>query len=271
MAKAAAQLHAACVARFQAACAFLEDEFEREKILELEPLRDPPQMEARMQLGLVALACRLGADGRFRNCIVFERAPHGATKRFLDIVTRARARPSTLAGHPLEMPHAFKYIIDPSDNRLTPEQELQFVRHRVAAFPESPAAWDDLAFLLARNVTEGPEYPGVLRRLNELAPRYWWAANELAWLEVQAGQYAKALPLATMAQAEAPVNPYVLKTLAATLRGLGRCAEAIADQRRAVERLPKEWPEPERARFARVLTEYQQQCTEGVTAAPRSH
>lgn len=271
VARAAARLHAACAARFQAACAFLEDEFKPEKIGHIEAPRFPPEMDARMQLGLVSLACQVGTDGLIRNCVVFERAPYAATRRFLDAVAQARASPPTLAGHPLEMPHAFTYIIDPTDDRLTREQELQFARHRVTAFPKSPAAWDFLARLLTRNVTEGPEYPGILRRLNELVPRYWWAANELAWLEVQAGNHAKALPLATMAQAEAPVNPYVLETLAATLRGLGRCEEALAEQRRAVERVPSEWPEPERARFARVLTEYQQQCTEGAPKAPPPH
>lgn len=271
VARAAARIHAACGARFQAACAFFKDEFKQEEIHDLAAPRLPPEMDARMQLGLSSLVCRIGTDGLVRDCVVFERAPYETTNQFLAAVTRARASPATLAGHPLEMPHAFTYIIDPSDDRLTAEQELQFVRHRVAAFPESPAAWDSLARLLSRSVTEGPEYPGVLRRLNELVPRYWWAANELAWLEVQAGQHAKALPLATVAQAEAPVNPYVLETLAAALRGLGRCEEAVAEQRRAVERLPSEWPEPERARFSRALTEYQQQCAEGVPEAPPPH
>ena len=64
-----------------------------------------------------------------------------------------------------------------------------------------------------------------------------------------------------------PDNSYVLETSAAVLAATGQCEQALVEQRRAVEKLPAEWPAPERERFTRTLEAYQRQCA-GAGAAP---
>lgn len=55
-------------------------------------------------------------------------------------------------------------------------------------------------------------------------------------------------------------NPYVLETAAAAQFGLKQCTAALAEQQKAVELLPAEWPAPERERFQRKLQDYQSAC-----------
>jgi predicted Zn-dependent protease len=173
-----------------------------------------------------------------------------------------------LAGHPFELPYSVAARLTPTTIRPTPEQLLQWVRKRAEAFPKSVWAWFDLASRLAQQAPEDPAYAPALRRLLEIDPHYWWSANELAWMHVQAGRYAEAAPLARRARNEAPRNPYVLEVSAATLLGLGQCQEAVAAQRQAVAGLPDEWPGPERERFLSKLREYTQRCAAGAPTAP---
>lgn len=143
---------------------------------------------------------------------------------------------------------------------LEPRLRLEWARARAVGSPASPLAWGNLAVLLAK---EGPEdglYREALRRFQSLAPASWWAANEVAWFHIQEGQYADAAPLVKRARAFAFDNPYVLETSAAVMAGTNQCAQAVQEQRRAVEKLPAEWPAPERERFIRALEHYQRGC-----------
>jgi tetratricopeptide (TPR) repeat protein len=170
--------------------------------------------------------------------------------------------------HPIEIPYTIRAKMAPSGVELTPEEQLKWVRMRAEAFPWSVPAWFGLASTLARQAPEDPAYLPALRHLNELDPRYWWSANELAWMHVQAGRYAEAARLSRRAREAAPRNPYVLETSAATLSGLGQCEEAVAEQRRAAEGLPDEWPAPEQERFLSTLREYTQRCKTGAPPVP---
>jgi tetratricopeptide (TPR) repeat protein len=264
--QASDDLTGACEAPFPPACDFLRQQFTAPEMLEGDKPNYPPEAIKAGVFAITVLRCRLGVDGRLRACEVLEIAPHGFTQAVIDVLKGRRYRPALLAGHPIEVSYLVIAQMSPRGVELTSEQELQWVRMRAERFPESPQAWLDLATLLAKKVPEDPAYPHALQRLYQLDPHYWWPASELAWMHVQEGRYAEAAPLIQRARGVAPLNAYVLETSAATLMGQGHCAEAIAEQRRAVEGLPAPWPKPERERFQRTLREYTQRCTEATSA-----
>jgi hypothetical protein len=262
-----ADLDAACIARFQPACDFMHAEFKPPQHIEGKRPEYPKEALLKGTFAVTVVKCRLGVDGRLRACEVLEQAPYGFTEALLEVIPTMRYRPVALAGHPVEVPYTLHARMGIQNVKLTPEEELGWARRRAEGFPKSPYAWLELAQQLAKQAPEDPGYVPALQRLNELNPQYWWSANELAWTHTQAGRFAQAAPFSRRAREEAPLNAYVLETSAATLFGLGQCAEALADQRGAVEKLPEEWPAPERERFQRKLQEYTQQCSAAAPAA----
>jgi tetratricopeptide (TPR) repeat protein len=265
--QASDDLTGACEAPFPPACDFLRQQFTAPEKLEGGLPKYPPEAIAARAFAFAVIRCRLGVDGRFRACEVLEIAPYGFTQAVIEELKGRRYRPALLAGHPIEISYLVIARMAAAGAKLTPEQELQWARMRTERFLESTPAWLDLATLLAERAPEDPAYPQALQRLNQLSPKYWWPASELAWMHVQEGRYAEAAPLIQRARMVAPLNAYVLETSAATLMGQGNCAEAIAEQRRAVEGLPWQWPKPERERFERTLREYAQRCTEATPAS----
>ncbi|OJT25286.1 hypothetical protein BO221_10350 [Archangium sp. Cb G35] len=258
--QASEDLTAACEASFQQACDFLREHFKAPKRLSGDLPKYPREAFKNKAFALVVIRCRFGVDGRSRDCEVLESAPYGFTEAMFAAIEGARFQPATLAGHPIEIPYTIKAQMSPGGVSLSPEQKLEWVRMRAKAFPRSVWAWFDLASTLARQLPEDPAYLPALRHLNELDTEYWWSAGELAWAHAREGRYAEAAPLARRARTEAPGNPYVLEVSAATHFGLGQCEEAVAEQRRAVDGLPKEWPAPERERFVNQLQAYTRRC-----------
>jgi tetratricopeptide (TPR) repeat protein len=266
--QAAEDLGAACEAPFQQACDFLREQFKGPKKIEGDVPEYPREAIPERAFAIVVVRCRLGVNGTLRACEVLEAAPYGFTEAVLEALKGSRYQPALLAGHPIEIPYSITVHMSPSDVELTPAEQLQWVRMRAEAFPKSVSAWFGLASTLAQQAPEDATYVPALRHLNELDPHYWWSANELAWMYAQAGRYTEAAPLARRARGAAPRNPYVLEASSATLFGLGQCEEAVAEQRRAVEGLPDEWPTAERERFLSTLREYTQRCTTGTPAPP---
>jgi tetratricopeptide (TPR) repeat protein len=261
-------LDAACDAPFQQACDFLREQFKGPKKIEGDVPRYPSEAILERAFAMVVIRCRLGVDGKLRACEVLEAAPYGFTEAMVEALRGSRYQPASLAGHPIEISYTLTAKMSVSGIELTPEEQLKWVRMRAEAFPWSVSAWFGLASTLARHAPEDPAYLPALRHLNELDPYYWWSANELAWMHVQAGRYAEAARLARRAREAAPRNSYVLETSAATLFGLGQCEEAMAEQHHAAEGLPDEWPAPEQARFLSTLREYTQRCTAGAPPVP---
>jgi TonB family protein len=253
-------LHAACRADFAPACVFLREKLESPRRISGKPPEYTNEAIQKRTLATVVLRCKLGTDGRMRDCKVLERAPHGLTESVLEYAARAVYQPVRLAGHPFEVSYTFRFNFRPFRVDLTPAQEIEWARARTERFPQSSPAWMTLANLLARHAPDDPGLEEALRALHLLVPSYWWPANELAWLRVQAGRHAEAAPLAKRAVSREPSNPYVLETSAAVLAAAGPCEQALAEQRRAVEKLPAKWPAPEKERFARTLEQYQRQC-----------
>ena len=105
----------------------------------------------------------------------------------------------------------------------------------VKGHPEDYRAW-----LFHGNVSRDPAVREAdFRKAVELAPDSERALNELAWLLVTTEREGEALPLAKKAALLAPWSAPTLDTLSAALEGLGRCADALFIQRRAVDVLPE--------------------------------
>ncbi|MFP2906617.1 hypothetical protein ACLESD_16440, partial [Pyxidicoccus sp. 3LFB2] len=259
-------LKATCLSGLLESCVFLRENYKL-PTLSNGALPDFPKGVLRKQLHTAGVvSCRLGVEGLFRDCSVLEGGVEGVAEALLDFARRARFHPATVAGHPIDIPYTFQVKFSPArpgvpmPQVLPEDQRLQWARARAAHAPASPMAWGSLAMQLARMAPEDPWYRQALRHAQELSPGAWWAANELAWLQVEEGRYADAAPLATRARAISPGNPYVLETFAAVLAGTNQCEQAVSEQRRAVAALPKEWPAPERERFTRALEAYQRGC-----------
>lgn len=267
--RAAEDLHIACRSELMEACDFLIKEHGAPRnITGSQPQYTNAAMEKRT-FATVVIQCLLGPEGRFSNCKVLEGGPHGLTESVLAYSARARYQPATLAGHPLLVAYTLSLNFIPFRLDLSPEQKVQWARVRTERFPQSPVAWAHLANLLSKHAPGDPGLAEALRALDGLVPNYWWAANELAWLEVQAGRHAEAAPLVKRARSWEPNNSYVLETSAAVLAATGQCAQALVEQRKAVEKLPARWPAPERERFTRTLEAYQRQCPEAGAEPPR--
>jgi hypothetical protein len=266
--RAFVDLRAACDADYEKACVFLKEQVRSPVRLEGEvvhPTGDPGFISARY--AVVILGCRLEVDGRMRDCQVIESGPGHYAEQLVAQTSKHRYSPFMLAGHPVRSRYSVNYQLwlDGSAMQDMPmEKKLEWARLRVQWAPTSLSAWSNLAAQLAVHAPQDPQYPGALEQAYALAPRYWWAATEMAWQRVQAGQHSAALmalrPVLLRSSLGEHPNPYVLETAAAAHFGLKQCTEALAEQRRAVDLLPKEWLEPEKERFQRKLQDYESAC-----------
>ena len=256
---------AACEARLQEACEFL-----RRETVAPTFVHSPEHLvrgQAPRLFTVIVHQCRITTEGKVQDCELVEGSPPELAQARLRALHETRMTPLRFAGHPLEQRTTFVAHYRPGNARLSHAQELDWAWQRVRKFPESMMAWKNLAEVLSSRVPLAPAYAQAVRELHVRAPRYWWAAGEQARLHAEAGRYAQALPLAERARDGAPHNPYVRELLAKVLAGLGRCEEAVAEQRLAVEALPSEWLDAERERFERALSEYPRQCTQGTAGA----
>ncbi|MCY1043092.1 hypothetical protein OV208_17355 [Corallococcus sp. bb12-1] len=260
--RALGDLSAACEAGLQASCAFLHDSLGRPELISggrfVSP--HPRTLVERGMFSLLIFQCRFDTDGRVRDCKVIEGGPVEGTQRVLDELYASLYRPPTLAGHPLSIPYTFHFRFTPPNRALTRENELAWARQRVSQYPQSASAWMALAQWLAVQSPEERSYSQALARAHSLLPGSWWAATEVAWQQVQAGQYAAALITVRPSMRREQANPYVLETAAAAYFGLGQCPEALKVQERAVGLMPNAWPQPEQERFQRKLKDYQTAC-----------
>ena len=146
-----------------------------------------------------------------------------------------------------------------------PEQWPALARAAVERHPEEGGAWLLMARALEMNRQPAAEVEAAYRRAVELSPQNVSATNGLAWLYVTQRRFEEALPLAKVAATHAPWHPVMLDTYASTLAGLGRCAEAVELQERAI-RLLVDFPDENLERQLRErLARFQRECQ----AAPR--
>ncbi|CAM4380994.1 energy transducer TonB [Corallococcus exiguus] len=252
-------ISAACAAEFAEACTFTSGAFTRPEPSSPAAFTYPEAFLRQGAFAFMVFQCRIGTDGQVRDCTVVEGARLPGIEQNLAALQLARYRPATISGHPVSVEYTFNVRFVPQGITLNRHQELDWARLRVRQNPESRSAWLNLARELAKHAPEDPLYPQAVTRAWFLAPRSGWAASEAAWQLVQSGQYAPALS-AVRPFVRRSHNPYVLETAAAAQFGLKQCTAALAEQQKAVELLPAEWPAPERERFQRKLQDYQSAC-----------
>lgn len=114
---------------------------------------------------------------------------------------------------------------------------LRLGRAAAAARPDDWRGWAMLAGGAAGRDDLRAERLAALRRAAALLPDDAWALNDVAWGLFESGASGEALPLAARAARLAPGNASVLDTWGAILADVGRCAEALLAQRRAVDLL----------------------------------
>jgi len=111
------------------------------------------------------------------------------------------------------------------------------MRAFVALRPDDWRAW----VLLGKAGKATPaEREGALQKALQLNPDSSFTLNELAWLLVNSGRAAEALPFANRALDLAPWDSAVVDTLAKVAAELGKCTEALQLQRRAVRTSPRD-------------------------------
>jgi tetratricopeptide (TPR) repeat protein len=118
-----------------------------------------------------------------------------------------------------------------------PDQRLPLARAAVEAHPHEEEAWVMLARALGKSEAARAEREAAYKKALEYAPKSVRAANELAWHYVILKRYEEAFPLAQRAANLAPWNSAVLDTYAVAAAGLGRCADAILAEQRAIDLL----------------------------------
>jgi tetratricopeptide (TPR) repeat protein len=124
------------------------------------------------------------------------------------------------------------------------KQRLSVARMAVEAHPDEAEAWLMLAQALGKAESARAERESAYKKALELAPKSVRAANELAWHYVTLKHYDEAWPLAQRASSLAPWDSSVLDTYAMAAAGLGRCADALLAEQRAIDLL-QEHPNPD--------------------------
>jgi tetratricopeptide (TPR) repeat protein len=142
-----------------------------------------------------------------------------------------------------------------AEERLDP---VVLARRAAAGHPGDARAWTFLGTALGRDAPH--EREAAFRRAAELAPRNAAALHNLAQELLAQGRSGEALPCAREATALAPWSPPVLAGHAAVLSDLGRCADAIVLQRRALESLPERAGPESRTELLAGLEAYARQC-----------
>lgn len=143
-----------------------------------------------------------------------------------------------------------------------PDDELiRRLREQVQARADDGEAWLFLGDALGKK--RGNEAPReqAYRRAASLLPRDARAYNQLAWALVSAGKAEEALPFAIKASLLEPWDAAVLDTYAASLFGVGRCADALRVQTRAVDVIPEHAAGSKLAKSLHAtLDRYQKEC-----------
>jgi tetratricopeptide (TPR) repeat protein len=147
---------------------------------------------------------------------------------------------------------------------------LARLRKAVTIRPDDWRAWLLLGDALRAEPKKQQEV--ALRKAVSLNPDSARAQNSLAWLLVEDGRPAEALPIANRALDLAPANPAIIDTLAVVAGRMGKCGEALVLERRALAMVPQSSPNV--ADFRKRIGEWESGCgasavQTGGSASPR--
>lgn len=138
-----------------------------------------------------------------------------------------------------------------------PAQARAFAQGLVGQLPQSAKAWGYLASILGR---EGEDPRETLQFALALAPDHPGLLNTLAWYAALYGDRPNAVKAAERAVALRPWSAAMVDTQAAVLGAAGRCPEAAARQRQALDLLVH-GPLPQRTAYLSRLKAYETACT----------
>ncbi len=155
-----------------------------------------------------------------------------------------------------------------SELAAEPSQRLEVARGLVQAKPDDGRAWGLLARAIGMSGGSGEEQEKALVRAAELLPNRADALNSLAWFYAGTGRPDKAMAPSSRAVQLAPGDAAVLDTHASVLFQLGRCAEAVKVQRRAVDVLHEQASESFRRSIQGSLDRYEQSCRQATPRQP---
>jgi len=139
---------------------------------------------------------------------------------------------------------------------------LARLRKAVTIRPEDWRAWLVLGDALGTESKKQQEV--AYRKAVSLNPDSARAQNSLAWLLVETGRPAEALPIANRALDLAPDNPAIMDTLAVVAGRMGKCGEALVLERRALAMVAKSSPHADA--FRKRIGEWESGC--GASAVP---
>jgi len=136
------------------------------------------------------------------------------------------------------------------------------LRKAVTIRPNDWRAWFLLGSALGPETKDQQEV--AYRKAASLNPESARAQNNLAWVLVEKGRAAEALPIASRALDLAPADPAIMDTLAVVAGRMGKCGEALVLGRRALSMVPQSSAFAESLR--KQIGEWESGC--GAAAAP---
>lgn len=150
--------------------------------------------------------------------------------------------------------------------RLMPEDSARaFVQQLTQTLPQSAKAWGLMASIVGR---DGDDPRETLQFALALSPDHPGLLNTLAWYSTLYEDKTEGMRLAEKAAALRPWSAAMVDTSAATMGAAGRCAEAAARQRNALDLLVHASAE-QRADYVTRLRAYETQCSRSRPTALR--
>ena len=138
-----------------------------------------------------------------------------------------------------------------------PDAARAFVQQMTQTLPQSAKAWGLMASIVGR---EGDDPRETLQFALALAPDHPGLMNTLAWYSTLYEDKTEGMRLAEKAAALRPWSAAMVDTSAATMAAAGRCPEAAARQRNALDLLVHA-SAAQRADYVTRLRAYETQCT----------
>jgi predicted Zn-dependent protease len=165
-----------------------------------------------------------------------------------------------------EEPGNVNALILQAELKQDPKARLESAEQLIKSNPDEPRVWTLYSRVLGSSEHATSDVQPMLERAAEVAPDDFLVLNQLAWYYATHGTPDKGVKLAARAVRLAPWSAATMDTYAAVLAGVGRCADAVTAQKRAVDLIPERAPEEMRAKLQGRLSEYEQRCVEKASA-----
>jgi tetratricopeptide (TPR) repeat protein len=133
--------------------------------------------------------------------------------------------------------------------------------HTTVVHPDDWRSWWLAARATSPASPDGQQaFERYMQKAVDLAPEKPWVLTEMARWRAAQGRLAEAVPLAEQAARLAPWDSDTLDALADVALGSGRCPEARASEKRAIENLSEKLPPAAAAPYLDRLVQIEQRC-----------